>query len=190
LNFSKSPFANTSKCKKCTECGYIIQNKLSHTHVLKPVTEVGATCTTDGVKAYYACDCGNHYAEDAEGTKVIENLSEWKLGDGKIAAAHTPTADDGDCTTEITCSVCGETTTAASTHADTDANGKCDTCGKDMPTTPDPDPTPDPAPTPDPKPNDEKDGLSGGAIAGIIVGSTAVAGVGGFSLFWFVNGSI
>ncbi len=32
----------------------------------------------------------------------------------------------------------------------------------------------------------EKPGLSGGAIAGIAVGSTAVAGVGGFSLFWFV----
>ena len=28
-------------------------------------------------------------------------------------------------------------------------------------------------------------GLSGGAIAGIVVGSTVVAGVGGFSLFWF-----
>ena len=28
--------------------------------------------------------------------------------------------------------------------------------------------------------------LSGGAIAGITVGSTAVVGVGGFSLFWFV----
>lgn len=33
---------------------------------------------------------------------------------------------------------------------------------------------------------DKKDGLSGGAIAGIAVGSVAVAGVGGFSVFWFV----
>lgn len=32
----------------------------------------------------------------------------------------------------------------------------------------------------------EKTGLSGGAIAGIAVGSIAVAGVGGFSVFWFV----
>lgn len=30
-----------------------------------------------------------------------------------------------------------------------------------------------------------KKGLSGGAIAGIAVGSTAVAGFGGFSVFWF-----
>ena len=32
----------------------------------------------------------------------------------------------------------------------------------------------------------EKTGLSGGAIAGIIVGSVAVAGLGGLSIFWFV----
>ena len=32
----------------------------------------------------------------------------------------------------------------------------------------------------------EKTGLSGGAIAGIAVGSVAVVGLGGFSLFWFV----
>ena len=32
----------------------------------------------------------------------------------------------------------------------------------------------------------EKTGLSGGAIAGIVIGSVAVAGVVGFSVFWFV----
>ena len=70
-------------------------------------------------------------------------------------------------------------------HADADTNGKCDTCEYDMPVvTPDPDP--DPAPDPDPDPSDEKDGLSGGAIAGIVVGSVLVVGAGGFSIFWFV----
>ena len=29
------------------------------------------------------------------------------------------------------------------------------------------------------------DGLSGGAIAGIVIGSVAVAGIGGFAIFWF-----
>lgn len=33
-----------------------------------------------------------------------------------VNAAHTPAADDGDCTTAITCSVCGEITTPAKTH--------------------------------------------------------------------------
>jgi hypothetical protein len=114
----------------------------------------------------------------------ITDLAAWKTGAGKIAAAHTPNADDGDCTTAITCSVCGETTTAASTHADTDTNGKCDACGKDMPTTPDPDPTPTPDPTPDNE--DEKDGLGTGAIVAIVVGALAVLGGGGFAAYWFV----
>ena len=35
---------------------------------------------------------------------------------------------------------------------------------------------------PDP---DKKDGLSGGAVAGIVIGSIAVAGIGGFAVFWF-----
>ena len=30
-----------------------------------------------------------------------------------------------------------------------------------------------------------KKGLSGGAIAGIVIGSVAVAGIGGFAIFWF-----
>lgn len=34
-------------------------------------------------------------------------------------------------------------------------------------------------------PPSKKDGLSGGAIAGIVIGSVAVAGIGGFAIFWF-----
>ena len=34
-------------------------------------------------------------------------------------------------------------------------------------------------------PPDKKGGLSGGAIAGIVIGSVAVAGIGGFAIFWF-----
>ena len=34
--------------------------------------------------------------------------------------------------------------------------------------------------------NDENEGLSGGAVAGIAAGSTVAVGAGGFSLFWFV----
>ena len=42
-----------------------------------------------------------------------------------------------------------------------------------------------PADSENPPVPDKKDGLSGGAIAGIAVGSAAVAGLGGFSVFWF-----
>ncbi|MBR3870450.1 MAG: InlB B-repeat-containing protein, partial [Clostridia bacterium] len=39
---------------------------------------------------------------------------------------------------------------------------------------------------PEINPVEEKGGLSGGAIAGIVIGSVAVVGLGGFSLLWFV----
>ena len=32
----------------------------------------------------------------------------------------------------------------------------------------------------------KKDGLSGGQIAGIVIGSVLLAGIGGFAIFWFV----
>jgi hypothetical protein len=35
-------------------------------------------------------------------------------------------------------------------------------------------------------PADDKDGLGAGAIVGIVIGSVAVAGIGGFAIFWFV----
>ena len=34
--------------------------------------------------------------------------------------------------------------------------------------------------------NGDDDGLSGGAIVAIVIGSVAVAGIGGFAIFWFV----
>ena len=49
-------------------------------------------------------------------------------------------------------------------HADADENRICDNCGDEIP----------------------RDGLSGDAITGIVLGSTGVVGIGGFSLFWFV----
>ena len=46
--------------------------------------------------------------------------------------------------------------------------------------------TPDnPNNTPD-NPNEDKAGLGAGAIVGIVIGSVAVVGIGGFALFWFV----
>ena len=78
-------------------------------------------------------------------------------------------------------------------YTDSNNDGKCDTCEYQMTNgggnteTPDnPNNTPDnPNNTPD-DPSDDKDGLGAGAIVGIVIGSVAVAGVGGFALFWFV----
>ena len=70
---------------------------------------------------------------------------------------------------------CGDKANTAP-HVDEDNDGKCDTCDYAMGTPENPSENIEP----------EKTGLSGGAIAGIAVGSVAVAGLGGFSLFWFV----
>ena len=46
----------------------------------------------------------------------------------------------------------------------------------------------DPGTTPpaDNPPSDDDGGLGAGAIIGIVVGSVAVVGIGGFALLWFV----
>ena len=70
---------------------------------------------------------------------------------------------------------CGDKANKAA-HTDSNNDGKCDTCEYTMGN----------AENPGGDIESEKTGLSGGAIAGIAVGSVAVAGLGGFSLFWFV----
>ncbi len=50
---------------------------------------------------------------------------------------HTPCEDDGDCTTAIVCSTCGEVTTPAmAEHKDENSDGECDHCGYSMPVEP------------------------------------------------------
>ncbi|MBP3606569.1 MAG: carbohydrate-binding domain-containing protein [Clostridia bacterium] len=61
------------------------------------------------------------------------------------------------------CNVCAAERAPAA-HVDADENELCDVCGATV----------------------KKKGLSAGAIVGIAAGSAAVAGVGGFSLVWFV----
>ena len=46
-----------------------------------------ATCTVNGWKDYYKCSCGKLYTNSNCTTEII-NLESWKIGDGKIAAAH------------------------------------------------------------------------------------------------------
>ena len=80
---------------------------------------------------------------------------------------------------------CGDKANKAA-HTDSNNDGKCDTCEYQMTNGGGNTETPDnPNNTPD-DPSDDKNGLGAGAIVGIVIGSVAVAGVGGFALFWFV----
>jgi hypothetical protein len=97
-------------------------------------------------------------------------------------------------TDKHTCDYCGKTVSEC-TDSTEDDDSKCDICYKDLGTVhthtfvegkcacgeTDPNHKPE---TDDPEePNDR---LGTGAITGIVVGSVAVVGGGGFALFWFV----
>ena len=166
-------------------------------HVCNPslVPEDKPDCTTAGKSAYYHCGCGKNY-EDAQGNTEIENIETWGILNALNHEAKDTWSSDADNHWKE-CARCSGQQLEKAAHADTDNNGKCDTCEYQMSTTPDnpdnPNDTPDnpnnkpdnPNNTPD-DPTDDKDGLGAGAIVGIVSGSVAVVGIGGFALFWFV----
>ena len=144
-------------------CGVIIEDsKAAHT-ASDWITDTAATATTDGTKHKECTVCG--YVMEtatipATGIEHTHNYSsDWKADADK----HWH-----ECS-------CGDKANKAA-HADENNDGKCDICDYAMGNVENPGGDKEP----------EKTGLSGGAIAGIAVGSVAVAGLGGFSLFWFV----
>ena len=80
------------------------------------------------------------------------------MADGKLSEHRYP----NECA--HVCEVCNRSTRAESFHTDANGDESCDICGEHTP----------------------KQGISGGAISGIVTGSTVALGAGGFSLFWFV----
>lgn len=88
----------------CDVCGYELAPALGHIHTnhLTFIAEVPETCTADGVKAHYECECGKLFADDQAATEVtLESL--------KIAAHHTYGTDwesDNDENHYHVCSVC------------------------------------------------------------------------------------
>ena len=149
------------------------------------IPEVPATTEDFGVKEHKDCTvCGKHF--DKEGNEITE-LRIAKIGTHNVVIngeskfyvhgeSVTVTAEDKDgkvfkgwkdesgkivsTNKSYTFTVNGETTLTA-VYDDMPSGG-----GEITP----------PA---------KKDGLSGGQIAGIVIGSVAVAGIGGFAIFWF-----
>lgn len=150
------------------------------------IAEVPATCEDTGVKAHKDCNrCNRHFDESGN---EITDLKIAKIGTHNVIVngeskfyAHgesvTVTANEPaegkvfkgwqDASGKIvsteksyTFTVNGETTITAVYEDKSSGGGEI-------------------------TPPAKKDGLSGGQIAGIVIGSVAVAGIGGFAIFWF-----
>ena len=149
------------------------------------IPEVPATTEDFGVKEHKDCSvCGKHF--DKDGNEITE-LKIAKIGTHNVIVngesnfySHgesvTVTAEDKEgkvfngwqdasgkiVSTEksYTFTVNGETTLTAVYEDKSSGGGEI-------------------------TPPAKKDGLSGGQIAGIVIGSVAVAGIGGFAIFWF-----
>ena len=157
--------------------------KVEPTHV----HDHGTTWVTDANEHWNECECGDK-ANKAAHTDSDTNGKCDVCGADVPVAPPSHTHDYGttwktDANNHWKECECGEKSENAA-HIDDNGDNKCDTCDYAMPTH-DPD---DPGTTPpaDNPPTDDDGGLGTGAIVGIVIGSVAVAGVGGFALFWFV----
>ena len=180
--------ATEENAVKCTECGYIITPALGHTHHLTLVPGTAATCQADGKKAYYTCDgCSEKFEDEAGTIAITADIETW----GIIPKAHkfgewiaeVPATKEATGTkAHKDCEFCGK-------HFDNDGNEIEDLTIAKLPSGGD-----QPGGEDNPGGNDnpggeviepKQEGLSGGAIAGIVVGPVAVVGIGGFAIFWF-----
>ena len=142
------------------------------------------------------CDVYGDWSYHVGGVATCQAKSICEICHHEYGALADCGGGKASCTKKAVCATCGEEYGELLPHTDKDANGKCDDCdtllNEDIPDTPEvPDAPDNPTPPENPNntpenPEEEKDGLSGGAIAGIVIGSVAVAGVGGFAIFWFV----
>ena len=102
-----------------------------HTHKAKTtVPQVNASCLANGTKAYYICDCGLKFSDSAC-KKQISSESELTIP----ASSHTPSSWKNDATNHWKeCTKCGsETANTRDSHADSNKDYKCDTCGYALP---------------------------------------------------------
>ena len=155
------------KCKNCDA------KKDIEAHVFGEwVEEVAPTVEDYGLTAHKDCTvCARHFDKE---NNEIKDLRIAKIGTYKVTVkANAPEAGkvfkgwkdaSGNIVstdTEYTFTVTGETTLTAVYEDIPSDSGEI-------------------------TPPAKNEGLSGGAIAGIVIGSVAVAGIGGFAIFWFV----
>ncbi len=131
-NSTEAHKGGTATCQqtaKCSLCGKEYGNLGSHV----PNTDDG-DCTT----AITCSLCGQ--VTTTAKTHAFDNACDTNCNNANCqytrVTSHVPNADDGDCTTAITCSVCGEVTTPAKeSHTGGTATCKdkaeCTVCGKE-----------------------------------------------------------
>ena len=109
-----------------------------------------------------------------------------------ISCKHNWQSNDNDCTVDVICTLCDKLLAKGNeAHVDSDNNGKCDACDKDM-STADPDIDSNPEIGTEPGADDtnagnnENNGLDTGTIVVIAAVATVVGGTGIFALVWFV----
>lgn len=92
--------------------------KHEHTPIL--IEAKAATCTEAGNNAYYRCECGRFFTDEACKNETTE-------AEQVIPAISHDALTDGNCTTEDKCPYCGEIIGAANAeHTDKDGDFICD----------------------------------------------------------------
>lgn len=109
----------------------IVQAEHSHA-AKKTVAQVNASCLANGTKAYYICDCGLKFLDQAC-TQQITSDSQLEIK----ATEHTPSGWQTDATGHWkVCTACGsETADTRSDHSDNNKDNQCDICGYALPET-------------------------------------------------------
>ena len=142
------------------------------------VPEVPATEKTEGTKGHKDCDfCGKHF--DENGTEIAD-LTIAKLVKAEVTVVGG--TGGGRLTVGENATVTAEDKEGKVFKGWQDESGKIVSAEKSYTFTGNGETTLTAVYEDAPVAND---GLSGGQIAGIVIGSVAVAGIGGFAIFWF-----
>ncbi len=107
--------ATCTEPKTCSKCNWTVGEALKHSFT-KYETDKLATCEEYGTETAKCDRCEETH------TRVVEVYADHKdadtdyicdVCDQLLCTNHTPAEDDGDCTTEIKCTICGTVTTEA-----------------------------------------------------------------------------
>ena len=196
----------------CSVCGTFFDesgNVKAEDELIIPVNDAHAfgewTSNGDGTHSRVCANNAEHRenGDCAGGTATCTQKATCTTCGAEYGQLEEHDYSEATCTAKATCSVCGDITGEFAEHVDANEDGKCDACehqmtsGNPEESTPLPEestPAPEettpadpeqPTSPEEPAPEEPKKGLSGGAIAGIVIGSTAVAGTGGFAVWWF-----